>query len=94
MFPQHANAGPAAQWPSQVTGARVLGDLQLVHWPVEAIRAALPLGWTLEADARGRTLRYAGAPVVRVRYPARGVAELDHLAAGYRVKLESAGAAP
>lgn len=78
----------ASGWPAAVTGARVLSDLQLVHWPVEAIRAALPAGWSLQADGAGRVLLFRDAPVIRVRYPAPASAELDNVAAGYRLLLE------
>lgn len=78
----------ASGWPAAVTGARVLSDLQLVHWPVEAIRAALPAGWSLQADGGGRVLLFRDAPVIRVRYPATASAELDNVAAGYRLVLE------
>ena len=79
----------APGWPSAVSGARVLSDVQLVHWPAEAIRAALPTGLSLQADAQGRVLRAGSAPLVTVRYPAPGPAELDHLAGRYRLRLES-----
>lgn len=77
-------------WPEAVTGARVLSDLQLVHWPLEAIRPALPAGWRVENEGGERVLRHGDAPVIRVRYPAPGSAELDNLAGGYHLKLEAA----
>lgn len=76
-------------WPDAVTGARVLSDLQLVHWPLEAIRPALPAGWRVEMDGGERVVRHGDATVVRVRYPAPGSAELDNLAGGYRLQLEA-----
>ena len=79
----------ARGWPATVTGARVLSDLQLVHWPLDAIRGALPAGYSIEGDAAGRTVRFHAAPLLRVRYPAPGSAELDNLAAGYRLRLDA-----
>jgi hypothetical protein len=79
----------APGWPAQVRSDRILADLQLVHWPVQALQSALPLGWTLTSDAGGRTLRHSGHAIVRVRFPAPMVAELDNLADGYRVRVES-----
>jgi hypothetical protein len=84
----------ARGWPDTVTGARVLSDVQWVQWPVDAIRPALPAGWTLEASDAARVVRYQGAPVIRVRYPRAGVAELDNLAAHYQVRLLSAPELP
>lgn len=43
-----------ADWlPAAVRGERVLDDLQFVHWPVDAIRAALPTGWSVDAGSAG-----------------------------------------
>ncbi|HEX7889588.1 MAG TPA: DUF3261 domain-containing protein [Ramlibacter sp.] len=76
-------------FPPGVTGALLLRDVQLVYWPLDAIQAGLPLGWTMQADAGARELRLGGRPVIRVRYPAAGTAELDNLAAHYQVRLEN-----
>lgn len=76
-------------WPAAVTGARVLSDLQLVHWPLEEIRRALPAGWSVALEADTRVVRFGDTVVVRVRYPQPGTAELDHLGAGYRLLLAS-----
>lgn len=81
-------------WPASVGGEQVLDDLQLVHWPLEAIRGALPGGWSLSTGEGTRTLRFQGQVMADVRYPTRGTAELSNHAAGYRVLLETpAGAA-
>lgn len=79
----------AAGWPAAVRGERILNEMQLVLWPPDAIQAALPLGWTLAVQPDGRTLRFDGAAVVQVRYPSRDVAELENVAEGYRIRIES-----
>jgi hypothetical protein len=84
----------ARGWPEAVTGSRVLSDLQLVHWPLEAIRPALPEGWSVQEDAQGRTVRRGDVTVIRVRYPAPGSAELENLATGYRLRLDAWPSAP
>ncbi|NML42586.1 DUF3261 domain-containing protein [Ramlibacter sp. G-1-2-2] len=84
------NESRAKGWPEAVTGSRVLSDLQLVHWPLAAIRPALPAGWSVdEAADRARTVRYGDTPMIRVRYPAPGSAELENLAVGYRLRLDA-----
>ena len=79
----------AQGWPATVTGSRVLSDLQLVHWPLEAIRPALPSGWSVQMVDGARVLRFGDATMVRVQYPAPGAAELDNVAAGYRLRLDA-----
>ncbi|HSC80477.1 MAG TPA: DUF3261 domain-containing protein, partial [Chitinolyticbacter sp.] len=55
--------------PQAVDAAHVLRDVQLVFWPAESIRAALPAGWTLrDTGANERTLLHAGQELVRIRY--------------------------
>lgn len=80
----------ARGWPAAVTGAAVLRDLQLVHWPLQAIQPALPAGWSVDSEGTDRVLRLAGRTMIRVRYPAAGTAELHNLAAGYFLRLEAA----
>lgn len=75
-------------WPDFIPPARVLSDLQLVHWPIGAIRAVLPPGWSIEDEAGTRVLRAQGRAVVLVHRIAADAAELVHVAAGYRVRLE------
>ena len=82
----------ARGWPSAVSGGRVLSDLQLVHWPVDAIRAGLPFGLQLDADGTQRVLRSGSTTIARVRYPGPGIAELDNLAGHYSLRLESGAA--
>jgi hypothetical protein len=78
-------------WPPVITGGLVLRDLQLVHWPLDAIQPILPLGWTIQADGEGRQVRFSGRTVIRVRYPDPGTAELDNLVSGYKLRLEPLG---
>lgn len=42
--------------PREVQAADVLSDLQLALWPAEAVRAALPAGWTLSDSTGHREL--------------------------------------
>lgn len=79
----------AAGWPETARGERILGDLQLVHWPAEAVRAALPPGWTLALAPGERILRHLGRPQVKVRYLSAEEVELENLAQGYRLRIES-----
>jgi hypothetical protein len=79
--------------PAQIQSRQVLRDVQLVYWPAEAVRAALPPGWTLE-DAHGhRALLHDGTPWVTVRYEGEprwvGSTELVNLAEHYRLTIES-----
>ena len=69
-----------ASWlPKSVRGEQVLSDLQLANWPIPAIRAALPTGWSLVEDGDSRRLRHGDTTVVTVRYPAAGRIEIEHV---------------
>lgn len=55
-----------ADWlPPQLSAERVLTDLQLVYWPVDAVAAALPAPWTF---SRERVLARGGKVVARVEH--------------------------
>ena len=79
-----------ANWlPPQLAGERVLSDLQLAYWPAEAIAAALPAGWTLEADATHRLLREGDVVVTEVRYPSAQRIEIEQRRDNFRLDIES-----
>ncbi|MCV2350884.1 DUF3261 domain-containing protein [Paucibacter sp. Y2R2-4] len=79
--------------PAEVDTDRMLRDLCLVFWPLEALRAHLPTGWTLEADAGQRLLLQEGRTVIRVGIETLGSdgekIELLNLVEGYRLLIES-----
>jgi len=79
-----------ADWlPPSLSGERVLFDLQLVYWPAEAIRAALPTDWSLQESAGQRHLLHAGTAVVDVTYPTENHAVLNQLRDGYQLDITS-----
>ncbi|HJV95432.1 MAG TPA: DUF3261 domain-containing protein, partial [Albitalea sp.] len=79
----------AAWWPAAVRSENVLSDLQLVWWPADAVRAALPAGWSLSADASARELRQGSDVVTAIRYLSPTLVELDNRRAGYLLRIES-----
>ena len=82
-----------ADWlPPSLSGERVLFDLQLVYWPADAIRSALPKDWSLQESAGQRHLLHAGTEVVDVTYPADDHAVLHQLRDGYTVDITSTAA--
>ncbi|ODT37248.1 MAG: hypothetical protein ABS55_03775 [Lautropia sp. SCN 70-15] len=78
----------APWWPVEMSGERVLSELQLSLWPVEAIRTALPEGWSLLESGNQRSLWWHGQAVILVRRDTRGGIEFAHLVAGYRLLIE------
>lgn len=59
-----------APWaPPELLPERILSDLQLSLWPVDAIQTALPAGWRVEASAGLRQLRFGDEVVAEIRYP-------------------------
>jgi len=94
----------APGWPDAVDGAQILNDVQLALWPAQAIRSALPAGWTLHDHAATpdapaqRWLDHAGQAVLRIDYPSTQRTVMNHLAANpraaWRVEIESATPLP
>ena len=79
----------APWWPQAVSGSRILSDLQLTLWPVDAIRAALPPGWTLARQGNVRTLSQDGVAVTVVTRTGPQVVELDQRREHFKLKIES-----
>jgi len=79
----------APWWPQAVSGARILSDLQLTLWPVAAIQAALPAGWTLAEAGNVRTLSDGDAVVTVITRTSPQVVELDQRREHFHLKIES-----
>lgn len=79
----------APWWPPEVSGARILSDLQLTLWPVDAIRAALPAGWRLVEDGNVRTLTQDGQVVTVITRINPLLVQLDQRREHFRLKIES-----
>jgi hypothetical protein len=79
----------APWWPQAVSGSRILSDLQLTLWPVAAIQAALPAGWTLAESGNVRTLSQDGEVVTVITHTAPAVVELDQRREHFKLKIES-----
>ena len=82
----------AAWWPQEVSGARILSDLQLTLWPVAAIQAALPAGWTFSEAGDVRTLRQDGEVVTVITRISTQLVELDQRREHFKLKIESRAA--
>lgn len=82
-----------AQWlPPTLDGERVLFDLQLVYWPVESLRAALPAGWQLEEQGKRRRLLHQGEAVLEIEYPGEGHVRLTQPRETYVLDILSVSA--
>ena len=79
----------APWWPEAVSGSRILSDLQLTLWPVAAIQAALPAGWTLAESGDVRTLSEDGDVVTVITRTGPSVVELDQRREHFKLKIES-----
>ncbi|RKH14866.1 DUF3261 domain-containing protein [Corallococcus sp. CA053C] len=79
--------------PAQFQSGPVLRDVQLVYWPADAVRAALPAGWTLEDGPGQRTLSKDGREWVTVRYDGtprwEGRTQLTNLSEHYQLTIDS-----
>ena len=79
----------APWWPAQVSGSRVLSDLQLTYWPVAAVNAALPAGWVLTEQGGRRELRQGDELVTTIALHG-AVVDLEQHRAPYRLTITSA----
>ncbi len=75
--------------PAEVDTDRMLRDLCLVFWPVDAVRAALPAGWTWVETADGQVLRQGDTVHLTVRRPSPQQVDLLNTAEGYRLLIDS-----
>jgi hypothetical protein len=80
-------------WPVQLRGEEVLENLQLTLWPVDAIRQALPVGWSIEERDLRRTIRQDGLAIMVIDYSASplwsGKVEVTNLQFDYRITIQS-----
>lgn len=82
------------QLPRQLDPGRILTQIQLAYWPQEAIRAALPSGWTLEATRSHRVLSRSGVAEIRIEY-LQGFSHVwINLRDGYRIRVLSVSQNP
>ena len=80
--------------PPQVSGENVLEDLELTLWPIAAIRAALPQGWSITEQGLTRTLKFNQQIVTVIVYSSQqhwtGTIVLSNLRYHYRLTIQSA----
>ncbi|MDR7332791.1 DUF3261 domain-containing protein [Roseateles asaccharophilus] len=75
--------------PPEVDTDRMLRDLCLNFWPLEAVRAALPEGWAWVQTAAGQELRQDGQARLTLLRPSASIVEIVNMAEGYRLVIES-----
>lgn len=75
--------------PGEVDTDRMLRDLCLTFWPAEAVRAALPEGWTWEQTAAGQALQQGGQARLVLQRQGANIVEIVNRAEGYRLLIES-----
>lgn len=77
--------------PEQVLPERVLSDLQLALWPAQAVRQALPQGWTLRVASDGtRVLLHQQVVHITVQLTAMNVVEMEYVEAGWKLQVMGA----
>jgi hypothetical protein len=84
--------------PRDVRGADILTDVQLALWPADAVRAALPAGWTLTDSDTQRTFSKDALEMVTISYDAvphwTSLVTMRNLRYDYRLVIRSAAEAP
>lgn len=84
--------------PREVLGADVLSDLQLALWPLDAVRAALPSGYTLRDADAVRVLSMGDEEIAIISYDGSprwiGRVTVINRQFAYRLVIQSAAAEP
>jgi Protein of unknown function (DUF3261) len=85
-------------FPAAVRDEDILEDLQLILWPADAVRQALPYGWRIEENGVHRTLLIGEMPVTVINYSGvprwNGKIELSNLRYQYRLIIQSVSNGP
>jgi hypothetical protein len=86
---QRLQAEQPEAWPRSVSAERLLSDLQLAFWPLAALQAALPPGWTLTDHDGQRLLSRGGETVATVMGARSAHVEIASLLYHYRLVIDS-----
>ena len=85
-------------FPAVVRDEDILEDLQLILWPTDAVRQALPGGWRIEEKDSRRTILIGQTPVTVIDYSDEprwnGKIELSNLRYQYRLIIQSVSNGP
>ena len=82
-----------APWlPPTVRAERVLDDLQFTLWPVDAIRTALPAGWSVRDNGKTRELLHGEQVWLSLTRVDAAHWRLDNRAEGYQLDIASTAA--
>jgi Protein of unknown function (DUF3261) len=80
-------------FPLEVRDEDILEDLQLILWPADAVRQALPGGWRIEEKDSRRTILIGQMPVTVIDYTGEprwnGQIELSNVRYQYRLIIQS-----
>jgi hypothetical protein len=95
---QRLNTWRHPMFPAVVRGEDILEDLQLILWPADVVRQALPEGWHIEENGRRRILLAGEMPVAVINYSDEprwnGTIELFNLRYNYRLIIQSISNGP
>jgi len=95
---QILNAWRHPMFPAAVRDEDILEDLQLILWPADAVKQALPGGWSIEDEGLRRTLLIGEMPVTVINYSSQrrwsGKVELSNLRYQYRLIIRSVSNGP
>jgi Protein of unknown function (DUF3261) len=95
---QILNSWRHPMFPAVVRDEDILEDLQLILWPADAVRQALPNGWRIEENGPRRTLLIGEMPVTVINYSGQprwnGKIELVNLRYQYRLIIQSVSNGP
>lgn len=88
---EHLDVQKDSRVPDALAAEQVLRDIQLVYWPLDALRAHLPEGYVLDEAAGVRDLSYRGEKIYHIEYSPVGSRRirLVHSRYGYDITIVS-----
>jgi hypothetical protein len=79
--------------PQQVRVEDILEDMQLTLWPIQAIRDALPPGWTVQDDGLRRSIMLDNKLICTIQYSGMprwsGTVKLENFRYHYTIMIQS-----
>lgn len=75
--------------PAELSGERILSDLQFALWPLAEVKQAFTSPWAAQGTSTERLLLYRSRPVMYLRTLSAEVIEIDNVLQGYTLTIRT-----